>query len=369
MGGSGVQEEEAGTPPAMVVPPVVVKGKRSKRQRVHAPPVVVEAAAAAPEWSSSAASAATAPGGDDSGLATATSPSAADEAASAAGYCLTKEDEDTALCLMLLAHGEPAVAGKDDGGGTVAVAGKEASRFRSRRLAANDGAASGEYVYECKTCNKCFPSFQALGGHRTSHKKPRLLLPPVPPQPPQETDHLLAPAPAAAVEPTDTSPPPPPTTTTREGAADATVLAIPVAVAPKQEGQDAGAAAVPIAIAMAIAVAASSSSVGSAKQHHPRVHECSICGAEFGSGQALGGHMRRHRPLVPAAAAASRDNLHAPRKEKSLLELDLNLPAPCNEADAPELTSPRFAFAVADRPPAPLPFPPATPSALVDCHY
>ncbi|KAK4431159.1 Zinc finger protein ZAT12 [Sesamum alatum] len=37
-------------------------------------------------------------------------------------------------------------------------------------------AAGGEFsrVFECKTCNKQFPSFQALGGHRASHKKPRL---------------------------------------------------------------------------------------------------------------------------------------------------------------------------------------------------
>lgn len=29
-------------------------------------------------------------------------------------------------------------------------------------------------VFECKTCNRQFSSFQALGGHRASHKKPRL---------------------------------------------------------------------------------------------------------------------------------------------------------------------------------------------------
>ena len=29
-------------------------------------------------------------------------------------------------------------------------------------------------VFECKTCNRQFPSFQALGGHRASHKKARL---------------------------------------------------------------------------------------------------------------------------------------------------------------------------------------------------
>ncbi|KAI3995956.1 hypothetical protein MKX01_004111 [Papaver californicum] len=29
-------------------------------------------------------------------------------------------------------------------------------------------------VFECGTCHRQFPSFQALGGHRASHKKPRL---------------------------------------------------------------------------------------------------------------------------------------------------------------------------------------------------
>ncbi|KAF3795059.1 Zinc finger protein [Nymphaea thermarum] len=27
--------------------------------------------------------------------------------------------------------------------------------------------------YKCKTCSKCFTSFQAMGGHRGSHKKPK----------------------------------------------------------------------------------------------------------------------------------------------------------------------------------------------------
>ncbi|KAK9057640.1 hypothetical protein SSX86_022476 [Deinandra increscens subsp. villosa] len=29
-------------------------------------------------------------------------------------------------------------------------------------------------VFHCKTCNKPFQSFQALGGHRASHKRPKL---------------------------------------------------------------------------------------------------------------------------------------------------------------------------------------------------
>ncbi|KAJ3685649.1 hypothetical protein LUZ61_014813 [Rhynchospora tenuis] len=28
-------------------------------------------------------------------------------------------------------------------------------------------------VYKCKTCNRQFPTFQALGGHRTSHERIR----------------------------------------------------------------------------------------------------------------------------------------------------------------------------------------------------
>ncbi|GFP85575.1 zinc finger protein zat5 [Phtheirospermum japonicum] len=32
--------------------------------------------------------------------------------------------------------------------------------------------AAAVETYQCKTCNKSFPSFQALGGHRASHKKP-----------------------------------------------------------------------------------------------------------------------------------------------------------------------------------------------------
>lgn len=36
------------------------------------------------------------------------------------------------------------------------------------------GHRAPERVFVCKTCDRVFPSFQALGGHRASHKKPRL---------------------------------------------------------------------------------------------------------------------------------------------------------------------------------------------------
>ncbi|EEF29282.1 zinc finger protein ZAT12 [Ricinus communis] len=44
-------------------------------------------------------------------------------------------------------------------------------------------------LFACKTCNRRFSSFQALGGHRASHKKPKLIgddllkLPSSPPKP------------------------------------------------------------------------------------------------------------------------------------------------------------------------------------------
>ncbi|XP_056165203.1 zinc finger protein ZAT12-like [Syzygium oleosum] len=39
----------------------------------------------------------------------------------------------------------------------------------------NRKSRSGERMFACKTCNREFSSFQALGGHRASHKKPKVI--------------------------------------------------------------------------------------------------------------------------------------------------------------------------------------------------
>jgi hypothetical protein len=113
---------------------------------------------------------------------------------------------------------------------------------KQRRAA---GGGEGEFV--CKTCSRAFASFQALGGHRTSHLRGR---------------HGLAlgmPTAAAATPPA------------------------------KQQGA-AGAAASEDPKAPPHAAASS--------------HQCHVCGLGFEMGQALGGHMGRHREEAAAAAQA-----------------------------------------------------------------
>ncbi|XP_044949595.1 zinc finger protein ZAT8-like [Hordeum vulgare subsp. vulgare] len=101
------------------------------------------------------------------------------------------------------------------------------STKRTRRAAA---AAGGEFM--CKTCDRSFPTFQALGGHRTSHLRGRNGL-------------------ALALAGTGTGP-------------------------EQKKATD-----------------------------QKQAHQCHVCGQGFEMGQALGGHMRRHREQEAASAAVA----------------------------------------------------------------
>ena len=293
----------------------------------------------------------------------------------------TTEEEDMAHCLILLAQG--AAGGSGSG---VAVDSKpspspspsppaaqqqapqpsppaaappppvKSERYTSRKYteAATtvDGVKAGFYVYECKTCNKCFPTFQALGGHRASHKKPRLA----------GTDDEIAINVVTASSTIIKQLKPPPMTT-----------APPPVSALQQRPQN----QMDVAVFPDVTTALSLNSVAISSSKL-RVHECSICGAEFASGQALGGHMRRHRPLNAPERAVTAIAGADTKKEGSAginLELDLNLPAPSSDEEAavslPAAAAPPPAVVLglgqlSDGKRAGLML---TASALVDCHY
>ncbi|KAL5231028.1 hypothetical protein ABZP36_029804 [Zizania latifolia] len=149
----------------------------------------------------------------------------------------------------------------------------------SLRPAGDEGAASsgasgggvgrrraGGANFVCRTCSRRFPSFQALGGHRTGH-----------------TRHALA-------------------------------------LQRRRRLQEHG------------GVAAAAVGVSKRQQHgdHHRAHRCRLCGLEFSRGQALGGHMRRHRGEAAAPAAAAYAAVAGVERPEML---DLNIP-PADEADA-----------------------------------
>ncbi|KAM3333602.1 hypothetical protein ACQJBY_028594 [Aegilops geniculata] len=135
-----------------------------------------------------------------------------------------------------------------------------------RAVAGAAQAMAGGRVFECKTCNRQFPTFQALGGHRASHKRPRLHHP--------QPQHALSSIDDDAALRLGRREPPQPA--------------------------------------------------------RPRAHECPVCGLEFAVGQALGGHMRRHR--VDAEAATNAPSTKAAEPEMVVAScdaggicLDLNL--------------------------------------------
>nr|CAB3492685.1 unnamed protein product [Digitaria exilis] len=125
--------------------------------------------------------------------------------------------------------------------GSPATAASSISNKRARRRGPVV-ATSGEGDFVCKTCGRAFTSFQALGGHRTSHLRGR-------------------------------------------------------------HGLELGVGARALKHHKAAAAAAVVAEDADEKQRRQQ-HECHICGLGFEMGQALGGHMRRHREEMGAAEAA-----------------------------------------------------------------
>ncbi|KAJ0243919.1 C2H2-type zinc finger family protein [Hirschfeldia incana] len=228
---------------------LIFKGKRTKRQRPQspipfsiAPPIVTSHARNIEE------------GSKKEGVITSSSSSASWFSNNNATPKIQEDDEeqDIANCLILLSQGH-----------SLPIPNQEANnnntyRFSSRRFletsSSDGGGKAGYYVYQCKTCDRTFPSFQALGGHRASHKKPKATL--------------------SLYSNIDVK--------KNIYESDAVSLVTTSTIYNKNNNN------------RSVAVYGKA---GSSK-----VHECGVCGAEFTSGQALGGHMRRHRGAVVVAA-------------------------------------------------------------------
>ncbi|OAY45828.1 zinc finger protein ZAT5 [Manihot esculenta] len=274
----------------------VVKGKRTKRQRLQSP---------VPFANLTAHSSSSEGDGDGDGdvqftngkISTNVSPTTSQEFQDS-----TEEEEDMANCLILLAQGHSNNNNKQDNNEVAGVysptitaaAATTTSKFNSRRFLETGCPGSGKvgyYVYECKTCNRAFPSFQALGGHRASHKKPK-----------NDEKKQFA------------------IFSDEEDGHLRDISSLSLQLSNNNSNNNRG-------------------MYSSSNQNKNKIHECSICGAEFTSGQALGGHMRRHRTPIGANSSTTLLLPHVgveseePKKARNQLslDLDLNLPAPEDE--------------------------------------
>jgi hypothetical protein len=139
-----------------------------------------------------------------------------------------EREEPVSLALSLTTDSTTSTTTSADSAGVVVTQKKRARRGRAV-------ATSGEGEFVCKTCNRAFPSFQALGGHRTSHLRGR---------------HGLE-------------------------------LGVGVARAIREKKR---------------------------KEDEQQGYECHVCGLGFETGQALGGHMSRHRDEMALGGAGGGDD-------------------------------------------------------------
>ncbi|KAI3470514.1 hypothetical protein Pfo_027177 [Paulownia fortunei] len=300
----------------------IAKGKRTKRHRLHSPiPFTITPPTIAGEFDTT-----TTNNSHNHRLSPRFSAASSEEST-------TTEEEDTARCLILLARGHFQIHSPNKSDEHDLQHDSKQNNSRKRHADTTITAATtadkggGACLYACKTCNRVFPSFQALGGHRASHKKPKN----------EKKTAILS---------------------DEEDFPSPSMLSSKKRMPPNY-----------VSLQLSnISTATASASAAPKPFPSPRIHECSYCGAEFTSGQALGGHMRRHRagPISPSsnpgAASVEEPEPEEPKKPRNGLSLDLNLPAPEDENQ-------RYGFAARQqKSPEKMVLSTTTPT-LVDCHY
>ena len=82
----------------------------------------------------------------------------------------TDRDVDAADSLILLSLGQPRDPNRDDQ--EKAASDFTSEQYLDRQTIGGGGGEVGVVVFRCKTCDRTFSSFRALGGHRTSHTRP-----------------------------------------------------------------------------------------------------------------------------------------------------------------------------------------------------
>ncbi|KAJ7967566.1 Zinc finger protein [Quillaja saponaria] len=155
------------------------------------------------------------------------------------------EEEYLALCLIMLAR---------SGGATTTNKKNSTILFNEEKAA----PPTLKLSYKCTVCNKAFSSYQALGGHKASHRK--------------------------------------------SSSSDAAAIAVDNA---------------------------STSTTTAAANGGNKTHECSICHKTFPTGQALGGHKRRH--YDGGSNNSGFTSSEGGGSTHSHRGFDLNLPAPLPE--------------------------------------
>jgi len=243
------------------------------------------------------------------------------------------EEEDMAICLVMLARGvntrkpkdgaeESADSGSRDIKESVPVPEPERRLdafkiIKKRRIkrAEDENDEGKKIMYECSTCNKVFHSYQALGGHRASHKKAKGCSPRL-----EENESLVE------EEITDED------LMIRSGHKLPNSFHKPTPpkeIMSREETDE---------------TLATATGIPNKKSNSMKVHECSICHKVFATGQALGGHKRCHWG-TPGGNSDTTSTISSNTKEPPLPPqtsggkgiggelLDLNLPASADAED------------------------------------